>query len=78
MGGLPQVLHEKGDDAGAIKELDEAVRLASELPILQLLYAQTMVQSGDLPRAEAALIKYLALDTDNQAAARLLADVRAR
>ncbi|MBI5436103.1 MAG: tetratricopeptide repeat protein [Nitrosomonadales bacterium] len=75
---LAQVLHEKGDDAGAIKELNEAVRLAPDLPILQLLYAQTMVQSGDLPGAEAALRKYLALDPDNQAAARLLSDVQAR
>ncbi len=75
---LAQVLHEKGDDAAAIKELSEAVRLAPDLPILQLLYAQGMVQGGDLPGAEAALRKYLALDPDNQAAARLLADVQAR
>ena len=75
---LAQILHEKGDDAGAIKELNEAVRLAPGLPIFQLLCAKSMVESGDLSGAEAALIKSLALDPNNQAAARLLADVQAR
>ena len=75
---LAQILHEKGDDAGAIKELNEAVRLAPDLPIFQLLSAKSMVESGNLPGAEAALRKYLALDPNNQGAARMLADVEAK
>ncbi len=75
---LAQILHEKGDHAGAIKELNEAIRLAPDLPIFQLLCAKSMVESGDLPGAEAALRKYLALDPKNQSAARLLADVQGR
>jgi tetratricopeptide (TPR) repeat protein len=75
---LAQILHEKGDDAGAIKELNEAARLAPDLPIFQLLSAMTMAESGDLPGAEAALRKYLALDPNNQGATRLLADVQGR
>jgi tetratricopeptide (TPR) repeat protein len=75
---LAQILHEKGDDAGAIKELNEAARLAPDLPIFQLLRAKSMVENGDLAGAEAALRKYLALDPNNQGAARLLADVQAR
>jgi tetratricopeptide (TPR) repeat protein len=75
---LAQILHEKGDDAGAVKELNEAARLAPDLPIFQLLRAKSMVENGDLAGAEAALRKYLALDPNNQGAARLLADVQAR
>ena len=75
---LAQILHEKGDNAGAIKELNEAVRLAPDLPIFQLLSAMAMVESGDLSGAEAALRKYLALDPHNRGTARLLADVQAR
>jgi cytochrome c-type biogenesis protein CcmH/NrfG len=75
---LAQILHEKGDNSGAIKELNEAARLAPDLPIFQLLSAKSMVESGDLPGAEAALRKCLALDPNNQGAALLLADMQAR
>jgi tetratricopeptide (TPR) repeat protein len=75
---LAQILHEKGDDAGAIKELNEAARLAPDLPIFQLLRAKSMVESGDLAGAQAALLNSLELDPKNQGAARLLADVQAR
>jgi tetratricopeptide (TPR) repeat protein len=75
---LAQVLHEKGDDAGAIKELNEAARLAPDLLIFKLLAAKSMVESGDLAGAETALRKYLDLDPTNQAAARWLTDMQAR
>ena len=75
---LAQVLHEKGDDAGAIKERNEAARLAPDLLIFKVLAVKSMVESGDLPGAEAALRKYLELDPTNQAAARWLSDLQAR
>jgi tetratricopeptide (TPR) repeat protein len=75
---LAQVLHEKGDHAAAIKELNEAVRVAPDLPLVQLLYAKVLFESGDLRGAEETLKRYLALDPNNKAAAKILAEVQAR
>lgn len=73
---LAQVLHEKGDNAAAIKELQEAVRLAPDHPRVQLMYAQELAEGGDYRAAEEVLKKYLASDPGNEAAARVLADVQ--
>jgi len=75
---LAQVLHEKGDNAAAIKELNEAVRVAPDLPIIQLLYAEMLFDSGDLRRAEEALQKYISLDPNNKAAVNIRAEIQAR
>ena len=73
-----QVLHDKGDNAAAVKELSEAVRVAPDLPLVQLLHAKLLFDNGDLRGAEEALQKYLSLDPNNKAAAKILTEVQAR
>lgn len=70
-----QVLHEKGDDAAAIKELNAAVRLAPDHPLVHLLLGKALYESGDRQGAIQALKHYLALDPQNQAAANLLREL---
>ena len=72
---LAEVLHEQGDDAAAVRELNEAVRLAPNLPLAQLLYAKALSESGDVAGAQEALRAYLLLDPTNLAAVKVLADL---
>ncbi|MBI2494709.1 MAG: hypothetical protein HYV94_21775, partial [Candidatus Rokubacteria bacterium] len=73
---LAEALHEKGDDKAAIRELNEAVRLAPDLPLIHLLLARANIESGDVKGAEEALRKYLTLEPGNTAAAGLLRDLQ--
>lgn len=75
---LSQVLREKGDNAAAIREFNEAVRIAPDLPIIQLIYAKHLFDVGDARGAEEALRKYLTLDPKNNAAAKLLTELQER
>lgn len=74
---LAQVLHEIGDDAAAIKELNEALRLAPDHPLVHLLLAKALADSGDLPGAQEALRRYVALEPQNKAATKLLGELSA-
>lgn len=69
---LAQILHENGEDAEAIKTLNEALSIDPTNPMLHLLIAKERYDSGDLAGSEEALRKYLTLDPKNEAAARLL------
>ena len=76
---LAQLLHEKGDNAAAVKVLDDAVRLSpNPPPILKLLQAKALADAGDLAGAEKALRDYTALDPENKTANKILADLQAR
>jgi tetratricopeptide (TPR) repeat protein len=74
---LAEALHEKGDDKAAIAELNEALRLAPDLPLIHLLRAKALAESGDVAGAKAALKQYLTLEPGNAAAAALLRDLDA-
>ncbi len=72
---LAEVLHEEGNDAAAIKELNAALRLSPDLPLAQLLYAKALAESGDATGAQEALRSYLLLEPTNLAAIKVLADL---
>ena len=72
---LAEVLHEKGEEAVAIKELNAALQLAPDLPMAQLMYAKALSDSGDKAGAQEAVRSYLLLEPTNIAAIKVLADL---
>jgi hypothetical protein len=72
---LARLLHEKGDDKGAMAELKDAVRAAPGHPLVHLLYAEALAKDGDVKGAVVALRQYVALDRGNPAAAALLREL---
>ena len=76
---LARILHEKGDDDAAIKMLNEATTIASGDPqvdgLVQLLYAESLYEHGDLKGSINALKKYTLMHPDNKAAARQLTEL---
>lgn len=72
---LARVLHEKGDDKGAIAELKDAVQAAPGHPLVHLLYAEALARDGDVKGAIVELRQYVALDVGNQAAVALLREL---
>jgi tetratricopeptide (TPR) repeat protein len=75
---LAQVLHEKGDDDRAIKEVKEADRVAPGLPLTKLLLAKALLDQGDLKGAAEALQESLSLDPNNKVAAKILDELQER
>jgi hypothetical protein len=75
---LAQVLHEKGDDARAIEQVKEADRVAPGLPLAKLLLAKALLDQGDLENGKKELQNYLSFDPNNQAAAKILAELQER
>lgn len=75
---LARVLHQMGDDVRAIPELKKARSLDPGGSIFQVLYAEALEQSGDLPGALEALGNALAIDPDNVAIARLIDHLHAK
>jgi tetratricopeptide (TPR) repeat protein len=75
---LAQVLHEKGDDDRAIKEVKEADRVAPGLPLAKLLLAKALLDQGDLKGAAEALQESLSLDPNNKVAAKILDELQER
>lgn len=71
-----QLLHEKGEEAEAIKYLNEAAGIDPTNPMVHLLIAKDESASGNSRGAQEALQKYVSLDPGNQAAARLLNELR--
>ena len=75
---LAEILHEEGNDAAAVRQLNEAAREAPDLPIFKVLYAESLAEGGDIAGAKKALVEALAIDSDNQAAVRMLAKLQAQ
>jgi tetratricopeptide (TPR) repeat protein len=75
---LAQVLHEKGDDDRAIKEVKEADRVAHGSLLAKVLLAKALLDQGDLKGAAETLQESLSLDPNNKAAAKILAELQER
>lgn len=72
---LSQVLHEKGDDTAAMKLFNEATQIAPDHPLVQLMYAKDLDESGDRQGAVKVLRKFISTQPDNKAAVRVLAEM---
>jgi tetratricopeptide (TPR) repeat protein len=73
---LAEIQHESGDNATAIQTLNEALSVDPKLPMLKLMQAKAMDESGDLQGEQEALQKYLELDPRNSEVRRLLAKLQ--
>ncbi|MBI2491449.1 MAG: tetratricopeptide repeat protein [Candidatus Rokubacteria bacterium] len=71
------VRYSMGDNAGALRAFDDALKLGATLAMIRLAYAKVLFDTGDFSAAEAELKRYLAVEPGNQAAMRLLAQFQA-
>src|SRR5205807_1726575 len=62
---LVQELHNRGDTASAMKEMDKAVKLDPDRDILWLMASLAHKQGGDLQGAKLALEEYVRRAPDN-------------
>ena len=73
---LARILAENGEYEAAIRELDKAKQLAPGHPIFFMLNTEILVESGNIEEAISELEHYLSLDPENQAAAKVLSELR--
>ncbi len=73
---LARILAENGEYEAAIRELDKAKQLAPGHPIFFMLNTEILVESGNIEEAISELEHYLSLDPENQAAAKVLRELR--
>ncbi len=73
---LGRILAENGEYEAAKRELDKAKQLAPDHPIFFMLNAEILVESGNIEEAISELEHYLSLDPENQAAAKVLGELR--
>lgn len=73
-----RVLHDLGREQEAVAHLRRGAELDPGSELLQIMAAEEFNRTGDLAPCVAALEKAVAINPDNPATARLLADARAR